>query len=73
MLIKIIVILLLIVILYCLGSGLVYLARDGGHSIKLARALTWRVMLTLSLFALLMIAYAMGWVAPHMIMVATPT
>lgn len=65
MIFKGIVILFLIVILYSLGSGLVFLVRDKSHSNRVVKSLTWRVGLSLLLFILLFIAYAMGWVTPH--------
>lgn len=65
MLIKIIVILILGLILYCLGSGLYFLVREKSRSDKLARALTWRIVLSFSLFALILIAYFLGWIKPH--------
>jgi hypothetical protein len=70
---KLVMIVFFIVILYCLGSGVFYLIKTGGDSrIKLARALTWRIALSLALFGLLMLAYVFGWIAPHQIMVAPP-
>jgi fatty acid desaturase len=52
-----------------LGWALVHLSRGsaGGqeHSGKLARALTVRIALSLVLFALLMIAWYFGLIAPH--------
>jgi len=66
MLAKIIVLLFIIAILYNLGSGLVYLVRrKKGESTKVAKALTWRIGLSLLLFVLLFVAYALGWIKPH--------
>jgi hypothetical protein len=50
-----------------LGTGLFHLARGGGEqdSRKLARALTIRIAVSLALFALLMIAWHFGLIAPH--------
>lgn len=49
-----------------LGSGLFHLSRgrpeDSG---KLARALTVRIAISLALFALLMLAWHFGLIAPH--------
>lgn len=63
---KIIVLLFLGVILYCLASGVYYLV---GHrsaaSFKMAKALTWRIVLSLGLFILLFVAYLCGWLHPH--------
>jgi hypothetical protein len=47
-----------------LGSALVHLVRDKGESKKMARALTIRVALSVLLFVLLMVAWALGWIQP---------
>ena len=54
-------------ILVSLGSGLFHLARgrDEEDSRKLARALTVRISLSLALFALLLLAWHFGYIAPH--------
>ncbi len=65
MLLKIITIVLLLVILYCLGSGLVFLVRDGKGTTRMAKALTWRIVLSICLFLFLMMAYFLGWIVPH--------
>lgn len=72
MLAKLVVILLLLIILYCLGSGVYYLIRSGAEPNKLAKALTWRIVLSLCLFGFLMLAYLVGWLTPHMIYVLPP-
>jgi hypothetical protein len=49
-----------------LGSGLFHLSRGTPEdSRKLARALTWRIGISLALFALLMLAWYFGLIAPH--------
>jgi hypothetical protein len=63
--IKITVVALLAAIIISLGSGLFYLYRDQGKSRKMVTALTFRVGFSLLLFAVLMIAWAMGWIHPH--------
>lgn len=71
MLVKMIIILFLIVILYCLGSALFFLAREreGNEedSIRVVKALAWRIGLSLVLFFLLFVAWALGWISPHSI------
>ena len=57
MLLKIIVIVLLVVILYCLGSAVVYLVRGDQSSVKMAKALTWRISLSLVLFLLVVLSF----------------
>ncbi len=65
MLTKAFIILMLIAILSSLGSGLVYLLRDGGDSERTVRALTIRIGLSFALFLFLMLAFAAGWISPH--------
>ena len=48
-----------------LGSALLHLVRDKGESQKMARALTIRVGLSVLLFVLLMVAWWLGWIQPH--------
>jgi hypothetical protein len=57
---KILVIVFVIVILGSLGSALFYLVRDGGQSDRTVRALTWRIVLSIALFILLMAGYKTG-------------
>lgn len=66
MLVKAIIIFFLLIILYSLGSALYYLVRrDQPNSVRVVKALSWRIALSLLLFVLLFIAYACGWIAPH--------
>lgn len=67
MIFKGLVIIFFVIIMYSLGSGLFYLVRDKGDSKRVVKALTWRIALSLLLFFLLILAYAMGWVTPHQI------
>jgi hypothetical protein len=65
MLIKIFAIAVLVLILISLASGMFYLVRDKGQSNRTVRALTVRIALSVSLFALLMLAIATGHLQPH--------
>lgn len=65
MLEKIFIIIFMIVILFCLGSGLVYLVKDGGKSKRVVKALTFRIGLSLFLFILMILGFAFGWIHPH--------
>ena len=65
MLFKILVIVLLLVIVGCLGSGLFFMLRDKGDSNRTLRSLTWRIGLSVAAFVLLMIGAATGLIAPH--------
>jgi Protein of unknown function (DUF2909) len=64
-LIKLLVVLMLIAIVVSLGSALFHLSRGKGDSKKMLRALTWRIGLSVLLFALLMLAYSRGLLQPH--------
>jgi len=59
---KIIVLLLVVLILFSLGSGLYFLVKDKGTSEHAVKALTWRVGLSVALFALLMAGYYLGFI-----------
>lgn len=65
MLIKIFAIAVLLAIIASLASGLIFLVRDKGQTDRTARALTVRIALSVSLFALLMLAIATGHLKPH--------
>ena len=62
---KAFIIVTLLLILISLGSGLFYLVRDKGGTDRTVKALTWRTALSLALFALLILAFAAGLIAPH--------
>jgi Protein of unknown function (DUF2909) len=63
----------LAVIVASLGSGLVHLSRGGAEdSQRLARALTVRIVVSLALFALLMLAWYLGLISPHSLQGAAP-
>lgn len=60
---RIVVVLFLILIVASLGSALLFLLRDREHGgTRMARALALRVGLSITLFALLMIGFATGWI-----------
>jgi putative copper export protein len=69
MLVKIIIVIFLMVIMYSLGSALYYLVHEQKNSEadadRVVKALTWRIGLSLLLFILLFVAYALGWIKPH--------
>ncbi len=62
---KLLVILMLLSVLWALGSGLYFLLTDRGHGERTVRALTWRIGLSVALFLLLLIGAALGWIDPH--------
>ena len=65
MAIKILIIVFLVVILYSLGSALVFLVKDHGEGDRTVKRLTWRIGLSLVLFLVLWIAYQAGWIEPN--------
>lgn len=65
MFIKIIVIAMLLLIFASLFSALVFLFKDKGHGQRTARALTWRIGLSMTLFLLLMAGFYFGIIPPQ--------
>jgi hypothetical protein len=66
---RIVVLIALAAIVVSLGSALYHLSRGTQQdSAKLARALTIRIVLSLALFALIMIAWYAGLITPHGLM-----
>lgn len=61
---KLLVLLVFIAILASLASGLVFLFRDDHKSRRLVKSLTWRIGLSIALFAGLLIAAALGLIEP---------
>ena len=59
---KIIVLLFIVLILASLGSALYFMVKDKGTSTRTAKALTWRVVFSITLFMLLMLAYHFGFI-----------
>jgi hypothetical protein len=62
---RIVVVLLLAGIVSSLFIGLYHLTSGKGDSNKMLRALTYRIALSLVLFALLMLAWRLGWISPN--------
>lgn len=65
MLAKIIIIIAMIVIVVSLGSGLFFLVNDQKDSKRVVKALTIRIAISLTLFILILVAAAQGWIHPH--------
>jgi ABC-type proline/glycine betaine transport system permease subunit len=63
--IKLLFIVVLLAIVVSLGVALLALTRDNGASQRMVRALTWRTLLSIALFLLLLLAFAVGLVKPH--------
>jgi hypothetical protein len=63
---RIVVLIALAAIVASLGSALYHLSRGSQQdSAKLVRALTVRIVLSLALFALIMLAWYAGLITPH--------
>lgn len=65
MLISTIVIVMLVLIFASLFSALVFLFKDKGRGQRTARALTWRIGLSITLFVLLMAGFYFGVIPPE--------
>ena len=59
---KILVLIFIVLILASLGSALYFLVKDKGNSTRTAKALTWRVVFSIALFTMLMLAYHFGFI-----------
>jgi putative copper export protein len=55
----------LVMIVWNLGAGLYYLLVDRGQTKRTVRALSWRIGLSVALFALVVLGIWMGWIRPH--------
>lgn len=65
MLMKIIIIIALFAIIISLGRALYYLVKKPEASSKMAKALTWRIGLSIALFLFVILAFKLGWIHPH--------
>jgi hypothetical protein len=65
--IKILIIINLLLILASLFSGVIFLAKDNGKTLRVVQSLTIRVALSFTLIALLLIGYFSGAISPHAI------
>lgn len=65
MLFKIIIISLLLIILFSLGTALFSMLKNEPESNRTVKALTVRVALSIALLILIMVGYSMGWITPH--------
>ena len=67
---KIFMVLMLVAVLVALGSAGVFMLRRRGdgepedRNNRMARALAWRIGLSIALFLLILLGWAMGWVRP---------
>mgnify|MGYP005857658475 CR=1 FL=1 len=64
--VKLVVVGFLVAIVLSMGSALFHLVHDRkGETKKMVRALTVRISLSVALFILLFVAYALGLIEPH--------
>jgi hypothetical protein len=64
-LVRIAIVVAFLMVLASLGVALVRLVRNRGHTTGTVKALTWRIGLSLTLFALLVVGMLTGVVVPH--------
>ncbi len=65
--IKTLIIINLVLILASLASGVLFLAKDDGKTLRVVQSLTLRVALSFTLIGLLLIGYFTGAITPHQI------
>ncbi len=65
MLFKIIIIGLLLVILFSLGTALFSMLKNEPDSNRTVKALTVRIALSIALLVLILVGYSMGLITPH--------
>ncbi|MFW5969099.1 MAG: twin transmembrane helix small protein [Halofilum sp. (in: g-proteobacteria)] len=65
MTVKILLVILLLLIVGSLASALIFLMRDSSDSDRTARALTWRIGLSITAFLLLLLAGWTGLIEPN--------
>ena len=57
---KVFVIIFIALIIGSMASALYFLIKDKGNSTRTVRALTWRVVFSIALFAMLMLGFHFG-------------
>lgn len=73
MLVKAIILVMLAAILIALGSAVFAMLGPRRDHNRMARALTWRISLSVLLFILLFVAFASGVLQPHQAVPPNPT
>ncbi len=68
---KLVIIIMLLLIIGSLASAMIYMLR-GNDPKGMARALTYRIGMSVGVFVLLMVFYKLGWVTPHGINPVSP-
>ena len=62
---KTLIVINLVLILISLAAGVLFLRTDGKEDTRVVTSLTVRVILSISLFVLLLVGYALGYIEPH--------
>lgn len=62
---KVLIVINILLIMASLASGLFFLSRDTSEKTRVVRSLTFRIGLSLSLIALLLIGYYSGAITPN--------
>jgi hypothetical protein len=65
MLSKILIVVIFLGIVISMGSALVFLIKDKGQSNRTLHALTIRIVVSIALFLLLFVLWALGLISPH--------
>ena len=63
--IKSIILILLLLIIISLAAGMFTLIKDRNKTDRTVKFLTFRIVLSISLFVLLIVSFFMGWIQPH--------
>ncbi len=61
----IVILVLLVAVIASLGHALTSMASGPDRSLRMARALTVRISLSVALFAFILVSYHLGWIQPH--------
>jgi len=64
MLVKAVIIVLLLVILYTLGSSFFFMVKDKGEGDRMLKRLMWRIGLSIFLLLVLYVMFLLGWIQP---------
>lgn len=65
MIIKTIILILLLLVILSLAAGMFTMIKDRKKSDRTVKFLTFRIILSVSLFILLALSFFMGWIQPH--------
>ena len=70
--IKTIILFLLVLIIISLAAGMFTLIKDRNKTDRTVKFLTFRIVLSVSLFVLLAVSFFMGWIQPHGLLPPSP-